>query len=296
MRQPRQDARVRGAWTADRSYLLAIAVGMLGRPGDAEDVVQEAFARLAAAPIDHIEDVRGWLIVVTRRLCLDRLGSAGARRTTLIPDPSRPKPSGSAGVAADPADRLTLDDEVRRALAVVIDRLSPAERTSFILHDIFGFPFDAVADLVGRTPAACRQLARRARLSIRAGSSDAGPSPAQARASGPSGLAERFVAVCHGADVQGLIELLDPEVAGLASVLGLPPLPPVRGPKAVAERIMHFFGPSAGVSLEPFSVEERPAIVARRGRHVVAVVRLDERGGRIFHLQAVARPIAPVPG
>jgi RNA polymerase sigma-70 factor, ECF subfamily len=287
-----RDGRIRAAWQADRSYLLAIATGMLGRPADAEDVVQEAFARLSGTPVDEIEDIRGWLIVVTRRLCLDRLGSAETRRTTATPLPPEADQEG-----IDPADRMTLDDEVRRALAVVIDRLSPAERTSFILHDIFGFTFDAAAELVGRTPAACRQLARRARLSIRADSP--GSPSAAARAAGPrpraaADLAERFIAVCDGGDVQGLIGLLDPDVAGLATVMGLPPLPPVRGPAAVAERALFFFGPSAGVTLEPFALEDRVAVVARQGSQVVAVVRLDERGGRVFHLHAIARLFRPM--
>jgi RNA polymerase sigma-70 factor (ECF subfamily) len=261
---------------------------MLGRPGDAEDVVQEAFTRLAGASVDDIGDVRGWLVVVTRRLCLDRLGSADARRTTPTPEP----PEAGAD-SADPAARLALDDEVSRALAVVVERLSPAERTSFILHDIFGFPFDAVADLVGRTPAACRQLARRARLSIRRGSFRTGVSPAGSPVRPAADLAERFIAVCEGGDLRGLIDLLDPGVAGLATVLGLPPLPPVRGASAVAERALLFFGPSAGVSLEPFTVDGRAAVVARQGSRVLAVVRLDERGGQIVHMQAIARRPAP---
>ena len=261
---------------------------MLGRPAEAEDVVQEAFARLAGASVDDIDNVRGWLVVVTRRLCLDRLGSADARRTTATAEPPE-----AAREGADPADRLTLDDEVRRALAVVVDRLSPAERTSFILHDIFGFPFDAVAELAGRTPAACRQLARRARLSIRAGSYHPGVPPAGSQGQVAADLAERFISVCEGGDLRGLIDLLDPDVAGLATVLGLPPLPPARGSKAVAERALFFFGPSAGVSLEPFTVEGRAAVVARRGSHVLAVVRLDERAGRIFHLHAIARRFSP---
>ena len=283
-----REARVQAAWKADRAYLFAIAAGMLGRPAEAEDVVQESFARLAGACIDDIEDVRGWLVVVTRRLCLDRLGSADTRRTAVTAEPPEAAQEGT-----DPADRLALDDEVRRALAVVVDRLSPAERTSFLLHDIFGFPFGAVAELVGRTPAACRQLARRARLSIRGASFHAGvPS------SGPQGrvaadLAERFVSVCEGGDLRGLIDLLDPDVAGLATVLGLPPLPPARGVSAVAERALFFFGPSAGVCLEPFAVEGRAAVVARRASHVLAVVRLDERAGRISHMHAIARRFGP---
>ena len=283
-----RDARIQAAWEANRSYLLAIVTGMLGRPADAEDVVKEAFARLSAASIGEIDDVRGWLIVVTRRLCFDRLGSADARRTTATALPPEAAQEGS-----DPADRITLDDEVRRALAVVIDRLSPAERTSFILHDIFGFAFDAVAELVGRTPAACRQLARRARMSMLTGSFDTTAPPAEPQPWAAADLAERFIAVCDGGDVRGLIDLLDPDVAGLATVVGLPPLPPVQGAAGVTERVLHFFGPSAGVSLEPFAVEGRAAMVARQGGQVVAVVRLDERGGRIFYLHAIARLFRP---
>jgi RNA polymerase sigma-70 factor, ECF subfamily len=287
-RSSTRDARVRAAWAADRGYLFAVAAGMLGRPGEAEDVVQEAFTRLAGASVDDIGDVRGWLVVVTRRLCLDRLGSADARRTTPAPEPLE-----AGAESADPADRLTLDDEVSRALAVVVDRLSPAERTSFILHDIFGFPFDAVAELVGRTPAACRQLARRARLSIRNGSFRPGVPPAGSRVRPAADLADRFIAVCEGGDLRGLIDLLDPGVAGLATVLGLPPLPPVRGASAVAERALLFFGPSAGVSLEPFAVDGRAAVIARHGSRVLAVVRLDEREGRIFHMHAIVRRSGP---
>lgn len=275
----------RAAWDDHRPYLLAIAAGMLGRPSDAEDVVQEAFARLAAAPPGSVEDVRGWLIVVTRRLCLDRLRLADTRRTVPTPEP----PEGPGGV--DPADRLTLDDEVRRALSVVIDRLSPAERTSFVLHDVFGFPFGAVAEMVGRTPTACRQLARRARLSIRSRPAEpvaAGPrSPAAAES---AELAARFIAACQGGDLGRLVDLLDPGVAGLAHVIGWDPLPPVQGAGQVAARILHFFGPTAGVTLEPFALEGHPAVVARRGGEVAAVLRLDYHAGRIIHLHAIARP------
>jgi len=257
---------------------------MLQRQDDAEDVVQEAFARLAASP-DVIEDVRGWLVVVTRRLCLDRLDLAENRRTVATGQP----PEAAAGVP-DPVDRMMIHDEVRQALSVVMGRLSPAERTSFILHDVFGFPFDAVAGLVGRTPAACRQLARRARQSV-----GAGPYPVElARAwSGntkAADLAERFIAVCEGGDMHGLIGMLDPEAAGFPVVIGLGAMPGVHGAGAVAERAMHLFGPSAGVSLQPFDLDGRAAVVVRRGAEVVAVARLDDRAGRIWHLHTFARP------
>src|SRR5580658_9547679 len=282
------DAGVQAACAAHRPYLLAVAAGMLKRQDGAEDVVQEAFARLAAAAPDAIEDVRGWLVVVTRRLCLDRLELADNRRTTATAEP--PEPRDAPGGIPDPADWMVLHDEVRQALSVVIDRLSPAERTSFILHDIFGFPFDAVAELVGRTPAACRQLARRARLSVGTGSSRAELAGAWSGSTTAAGLAERFIAVCEGGDVHGLIGLLDPEAAGFRVVIGLAPMPPVCGAAAVAGRVMHRFGPSAGVSLQPFDLEGRAAVVVRRGEEVVAVVRLDDREGRISHLHAVVRP------
>ena len=150
-----------------------------------------------------------------------------------------------------------------------------------------------MAELAGRTPAACRQLARRARLSIRSGSFGTGVSPPESRGRVAADLAERFISVCEGGDLRGLIGLLDPDVAGLATVLGLPPLPSARGVNAVAERALFFFGPSAGVLLEPFAVEGRAGVVACRGSHVLAVVRLDERGGRIFHLHAIARQFGP---
>ena len=139
-----RDARVQAAWAAHRRYLLAVAAGMLKRQDDAEDAVQEAFARLAVASPDAIEDVRGWLVVVTRRLCLGRLDLAESRRTTVTAEP----PEAPGGIP-DPADRMMFHDEVRQALSVVVDRLSPAERTSFVLHDIFGFPFNAVAGSSG---------------------------------------------------------------------------------------------------------------------------------------------------
>lgn len=277
---------MRTAWRTDRAYLLAIAAGMLRRQADAEDVVQEAFARLAVAPLDSLVDVRGWLVVVTRRLCLDRLGSAEVQRT--VPASAPPEP---AQGSVDPADRLALDDEVRRALAVVLDRLSPAERTSFVLHDVFGFPFGAVAELVGRTPAGCRQLARRARLSVNAGRWGAVDAPPTESSPGAADeLAAGFIAACDGGDIGALVDLLDPDVAGLASVTGWGPLAIVRGVDAVAERVLRFFGPDAGVALEPFAVEQGAGVVARRGGRVVAVVRLDVRAGRIHHLHAIAQP------
>jgi hypothetical protein len=103
-------------------------------------------------------------------------------------------------------------------------------------------------------------------------------------------LAQRFIAVCEGGDLDGLIALLDPEAAGFPVVIGIGPMPGVHGAAAVAERAMHLFGPAAGVCLQPFDLERRAAVVVRRGGAVVAVARLDDRAGRIFHLHTFARP------
>ena len=155
--------RVGDAWRHHRAYLVNLAYQMLGDIGGAEDVVQEAFVRLTRAEDVEIDEVRGWLTVVTSRLCLDHLGSARVRY-------ERP---GDVEVEAvshrlEPADRITLDDEVRTALLEVLRRLGPGERVAFVLHDVFGVPFDTIAETVGRPAGTCRQLARRARTKITA--------------------------------------------------------------------------------------------------------------------------------
>src|SRR5215467_5414454 len=155
------------AWKENRTYLIDLAFRMLGDIGAAEDIVQEAFSRLISAGPGQIEDERGWLIVVTSRLCLDQIRSARSRRERVHDSGViETIPRIAATVSADPADRVTLDDSVRLALLVVLQRLSPAERVVFVLHDIFQVPFDAVAEATGRTVPACRQLAARARRKI----------------------------------------------------------------------------------------------------------------------------------
>ncbi len=160
-----RDAVVQAAWAAHRPYLLAVAAGMVKRHDDAEDV----YRRRSPAwrlPVPSRTCGDGW-VVVTRRLCLDRLDLAESRRTTATAEPHE-APRG----VPDLADRMLVHDEVRQAPSVVIDRLSPTERTSFILHDIFGFPSTPWPGS-SSTPAACRQLARRARPSVATGSSHA---------------------------------------------------------------------------------------------------------------------------
>src|SRR5438067_3581844 len=153
-----QDVRVTELWTSHHRFLLDVAYRLLGSYNEAEDTVQEAFTRLLRTDLDPIEDVRAWLVVVVSRLCLDQLRSARVKREAYI-GPWFPEPLALADDAStDPADVVTMDESVRFALLVVLERMSPAERVVFVLHDVFDFPFEKIGPMVGRTIAACRQL------------------------------------------------------------------------------------------------------------------------------------------
>ena len=207
-----EEERVSEAWSSNHAYLTNLAFGILGDLGAAEDAVQEAFARLVAADIDGILDDRGWLTVVTSRICFDKVRSAPRRREFGYEDSTletRSDPLLSPG-AGNPLDRITLDDEVRLALLVMLQRLSPAERVVFVLHDVFQVPFDTIAQTVGRPAASCRQLARRARLKLE----DGGVVPAESVNPEQQLVTQAFIDACSGRNVDDLLQLLDPEVAG----------------------------------------------------------------------------------
>ena len=220
MTERQDDEAVIQAWRDHRPYLIDLAFRMLGDIGAAEDVVQDAFSRLLRTRPGEIDDARGWLIVVTSRLCLDQIRSARARRerphdaseiefVEVSPLPA----TGSAHHDAldDPADRVTLDDSVRLALLVMLQRLSPAERVVFVLHDIFAVPFDDIAQTVGRSAASCRQLARRARRKIEASPGGASFDVAAAE---HRQVTEKFIAACARGDLDGLLEVLAPDAWG----------------------------------------------------------------------------------
>lgn len=284
------DGRVRDAWLADGGFLTGQAQRIVGGRAEAEDVVQEAFGRLARTDVAAIDDLRGWLTVVVRRLALDRVRSAYVRRE-VAGDPAEAveaTPAGSAGrdEGADPADRVTLDEQVTQALGVVLERLTPAERTAFVLHDVFDFPFDAVAEIVGRSPGACRQLASRARQSIRADATRRVPG---GRTTAVSDVAERFAAACAGGDMQALLAVLDPDVDGVAALLGAGPIVESQGAAEVAARAMALFGPGSRRVLVAVPVDGGPGLVAFEDDRVVAVIKVGEEGGRVRHLEAFVR-------
>ena len=287
------DPRVDEVWREDRGRMLRLARRTLGDATEAEDVVQEAFGRLARVDLDELEDVKGWLAVVVRRLCLDRIRSAHFRHESVtlasLPDGVISLPP---ELAADPADRITLDDQVQLALAVVLDRLSPAERTAFVLHDIFGFPYAAVGETVGRSTAACRQLASRARRAIREGSDGRRDDIRRADIENEQhrAVSERFIEACAGGDISALMEVLDPDVVGEATIFGFGPLLTSAGRPVIAQRLLGLFGPGTDSALIPMTVERQPGVIAFVHRRVAAVVRFETQDGLIRDIRALVLP------
>ena len=269
------------AWRTHHDRLVARATRMLTDRGAAEDVVQEAYRRLSAVPIEEINDIGGWLAVVVRRLCLNQLRTAYVRHEVIGDEIT-------AVSAVDPADRVTLDDEVQAALAVVLDMLTPAERTAFVLHDVFGFPFDAIAVIVGRTPAAVRQLASRARRSIRADAAQ--DVPVATKPTEHAVVVERFIAACEGGDIAELVAVLDPQVDGHAELIGFGPIADETGRPAVAQRLIGLFGPGTGSRLVPVTVEDGAGVVAYAHGRVAALVRFEHDGRSIRRMRAFVLP------
>jgi len=203
---------------SERRQLINLTYRLLGSLAEAEDAVQETYARwyaLSRPQQDAIETPGAWLTTVASRICLNLLGSARARRETYvgewIPEPLPERTgqlSGQPGATADPADRVTLDESVSMAFLVVLESMTPAERVAFILHDVFRYPFAEVAEIVGRTPAACRQLASSARRRVRA-------SQAPAATGRPAGRHHpAFKQAWEAKDIDALIGLLDPRCHG----------------------------------------------------------------------------------
>jgi RNA polymerase sigma-70 factor, ECF subfamily len=289
MTGPRSDQDVIQAWHAHRPYLIDLAFRMLGDIGAAEDVVQDAFSRLLRTAPGEIDDARGWLIVVTSRLCLDQIRSARARR-------ERPHDAAEiefiddappSGALADPADRVTLDDSIRLALLVVLQRLSPAERVVFVLHDIFAVPFGSIAQTVGRPVAGCRQLARRARQKIEAAH---GGTRFDVAAAEHRKVTEKFIAACARGDLDGLIAVLAPDAWG--DFDGGPAdhrdRGVARGAAQVAGRLLYFWGPPATLVSHP--VAGQPALLGFRGRELAGVLVFTMTSNTIQAVHVIADP------
>jgi RNA polymerase sigma-70 factor, ECF subfamily len=283
------DTALTEIWEREHRHLLDISFRMLGNVSEAEDMVQEAFARLTRVDLDSVNDPRGWLTVVVGRLCLDHLRSARVRRESAVDIPDIPADDVHGASAVDPADRVTLDDTVRIALLAVLERLTPAERTAFVLHDVFQLPFETVAGIVGRSPVACRQLARRARAHVR---EHGQPIRIEVEPSEHRVVVERFIAACSGGDLDALLQVLDPDVAGDGTPGGVnPAIPALVGRDNVAKRLLALLGPRSGSTLMSLAVGDQPAIVVTRESTIVVLLLLDVRDGVIDHVHAVGDPI-----
>jgi len=283
--------------TSERRPLVNLAYRMLGSLAEAEDAVQEAFARWYAMTRQQQQDIESpgaWLTKVTGRICLDLLGSARVRRERYVgdwlPEPLPDhtewisKPPGA--VEGDPADRVTLDESVSMAFLVVLDSMTPAERVVFVLHDVFGYPFADVAEIVGRAPAACRKLASSARHRIHAARTPAGPRAHQA------GIVRDFKQAWEAKDIDALIRLLDPNAIMTADGGGLTAaaLRPVEGREKVARYALGIAGKVTDVTILERNVNGQPGLVVQQAGATVTVVAFTVTGNRITHIWAVRNP------
>jgi RNA polymerase sigma factor (sigma-70 family) len=265
---------------ANRTHLRAVAYRMLGSVSEADDAVQEAWLRLSRSRTDDVENLRAWLTTVVARVCLDMLRSRRARREEPL-GPHVPEPIVSSEAGLDPEHEALLADSVGLALFVVLETLAPAERLAFVLHDMFGVPFDEIAPIVGRSPTAARQLASRARRRVQG----AAPAP-DADLAEQREVVEAFLAAAREGDFDGLMAVLDPDVVLRSDQPRAST--EVRGARAVAERAFSFR--RLGSFARPALVNGTAGyVVAPRGRPV-AVCGCTVVGGRIVEIDILADP------
>jgi RNA polymerase sigma factor (sigma-70 family) len=283
---------------SERRQLINLTYRLLGSLAEAEDAVQETYARWYAMSREQqagIESPGAWLTTVASRICLNLLGSARVRRETYVgewipePLPERTewitgRPGGSV---TDPADRVTLDESVNMAFLVVLEAMTPAERVAFILHDVFRYSFAEVAKIVGRTPAACRQLAASARRRISSAQPPASPTARQA------GIVRAFKQAWEAKDINGLIGLLDPDATAIADGGGLAVtfLHPIEGSEQIARAWVEIANRARSTTtfLER-TVNGQPGLVAQQDGVIVTVFAFDVADDRIKHIWVVRNP------
>ncbi|WP_128435794.1 sigma-70 family RNA polymerase sigma factor [Streptomyces cyaneus] len=265
---------------AHRRQLRAVAYRMVGSLDEAEDAVQEAWLRLSRTGGDGIGHLAGWLTTVVSRICLDMLRSRAARRE----DPYGDQVPESGGGAV-PEDEAVLIDSVGLALLVVLDRLGPAERVAFVLHDLFGVPFDQVARVVDRSVPAAKKLASRARHRVRGTPAVPGAALDRHRQ-----VVEAFLAAARGGDLGALLGLLAPDVVRRADPAALPPgvATELRGARAVAEGTV-LMRDRARFAVPVLVGGDVGLVVAPLGR-LLYVVTATVRGGRISSYEVIADP------
>jgi RNA polymerase sigma factor (sigma-70 family) len=279
---------------SERRQLINLAYRLLGSLAEAEDVVQETYARwygLSRPQQEAIESPGAWLTTVASRICLNLLGSARARRERYvgewIPEPLPDGIIGRVDGTLDPADRVTLDESISMAFLVVLESMTPAERVAFILHDVFRYSFAEVAEIVGRTPAACRQLASSARR--RLGATRAPATPTAQRAA----IVRNFKRAWEAKDINALIGLLDPDAAAIADGggLALTFLRPIEGGEQIARAWVELASRvTSDMTLLELTVNGQPGLVAQQDGVTVTVFAFDVAGERIKHIWVIRNP------
>ncbi|MEV5652109.1 RNA polymerase sigma factor SigJ [Nocardia sp. NPDC052254] len=276
---------------SERRQLINLAYRLLGSLAEAEDVVQETYARWYALSERQRREVAApgaWLTTVASRICLDLLGSARARRERYvgewIPEPVPGRSDEFGGPApADPADRVTLDESISMAFLIVLDSMTPAERVAFVLHDVFRYPFADIAEVVGRTPAACRQLASSARRRIDTSKRPSGAERAE--------VVRDFKRAWETSDIEALIGLLDPEAIATADGGGLAVtfLDPIVGGERIARAWLEIARNSAATLLER-TVNGQPGLAAELDGTIISVHAFDVADGRITRIWVIRNP------
>ena len=274
----------------NRPRLRDLAYRMLGSLSEAEDAVQEAWLRLHRADAASVANPGGWLTTVVSRVCLDALRSRKTRREESI-DAQAAEPTAGRGAGADPEGEAVLADSVGVALLVLLDTLTPAERLAFVLHDLFGMPFDEVASILGRSPAATTQLASRARRRVRGA-----PAPPDAGRAGQREVVEAFLRAARAGDLEGLLAVLDPDAVvriDAAARLDAPPSEAgqareVRGARAWAWHVVAF--PQRLQSVQLALIDGSVGlIVATRGRLSRALA-FRFTDGKVARMEVIANP------
>ena len=266
----------------NRGHLRAVAYRMLGSAAEADDAVQEAWLRLSRSDTSAIESLGGWLTTVVARMCLDILRSRAAKREESLDDGPAGEPIAIPDRSADPEQDAVLSDSLRLALLVVLDRLAPAERLAFVLHDMFAVPFEEIASMLGRSRDAVRQLASRARRRVQGA-----PVVPPAELSSQQRTVDAFLGALRRGDFEGLVQVLDPEVAvhidGAAAFGGVPV--DIKGAENWAKGAVNFA--HAVRFVQPALVDGRIGLVDAPGGRLQRVFRLSFKEGRITEVEII---------
>ncbi len=263
-----------------RTHLRAVAYRMLGSVSEVDDAVQEAWLRLSRADSAEIDNLGGWLTTVVARVCLDMLRSRQARREEpFTPDAPEPVATGTSG--SSPEQEALLADSVGLALLVVLDRLTPAERLAFVLHDMFAVPFEEIGSIVGRSAEATRQLASRARRRVRG---DGAPDPNLVR---QREVVEAFIAALRAGDFEGLLAVLDPDLVVRADMAAGAPTE-IRGAADWAKGAVAY-GHLAQLT-QPALVDGAIGLVMAPQGRLVRALRFTIANGKITEIDVIGNP------